>query len=45
MIKTISGFLVLALTGFLFANIDAISEKQLRILTTLGWVITAFLSN
>ena len=43
MIKTIGGLLVLALIGFLFANIDEISEKQLRIITTLGWGITLLL--
>ena len=43
MIKTIGGLLVLALTGFLVANIDSISEKQLRIITTLGWGITLLL--
>lgn len=43
MIKTIGGLLVLALTGFLVANIDSISERQLRIITTLGWAISLLL--
>ena len=43
MTKMIGELLVLALIGFLFANIDSISEKQLRIITTLGWVISLLL--
>ena len=43
MTKTIGGLLILALIGFLFVNIDSISERQLRIITTLGWGITLLL--
>ena len=43
MIKTIGELLVLALIGFLFANINSISERQLRIITTLGWAISLLL--
>lgn len=42
-VDMIGGFLVLGLLGFLVANIDSISERQLRIITTLGWAITVFL--
>ena len=42
-VDMIGGFLVLALLGFLVANIDSISEKHLRIITTLGWGITLLL--
>lgn len=42
-VDMIGGFLVLALLGFLVANIDSISERQLRIITTLGWGISLLL--
>jgi len=44
MTKTIGGLLILALIGFLFVNIDSISERQLRIITTLGWLTTILIT-
>jgi hypothetical protein len=43
MVDLIGGLLALVAVGLLFANIDAISEKQVKSITILGWVITIFI--
>ena len=44
MVDLVGGLLALVALGLLFSNVDFISDKQVKSITILGWVITVLVA-